>query len=103
MHAVTVSTKTPEYIAVLDHLQQLTDRLKVLPGAEEALLVKFKMKHWVAITTKDHDQLILLALDRIKEHAQDYRVFIDMLDNIEGMDTSSINGKTIPKIMHLCS
>ena len=106
MHAVTVSTTTPEYTAVLDHLSQLTERFKALPGAEEALLVQFKQKRWVAITiTATANELIVLALDRIKEDVQDYRVFIEILDNIEGMDSfvSSINGKTIPKIMHLCS
>ena len=54
---------------------------------------------WVGITiTATANEMIVLALDRIKKKdVRDYRVFIDMLNNVTGMDqvVSSIESNGI--------
>ena len=92
------SKTTSEYTAVLGHLKQLTESLRAIPGAEEALLVEFKQKSWVGIAIRaTAKQLLDLALVRIRKDVRECRVFIDMLNNIEGMDqvVSSIESNGI--------
>ena len=60
--------------------------------------MQFKQRSWVGITiTATANEMIVLALDRIKKDVRDYRVFIDMLNNVTGMDqvVSSIESNGI--------
>ena len=79
---------TPEYDSVLQNLTCIIDHLKVNGDAKERLILKFKEKSWIDITftPKEKDDLILKALNRIREDAKDFLVFIEMLQDITGMD-----------------
>lgn len=74
------------YKAVLSHFQQLKNSLRVTPGAEEELLGLFKINEWISFTaTATAEQLISLALNRIKNDVNNFKVFIDMLKSITGL------------------
>ena len=78
---------TPEYDSVLKNMICIIDHLKVNGDAKERLILKFKEKSWIDITsTPKEDDLILKALHRIREDAKEFLVFIAMLQDITGMD-----------------
>ena len=84
-----------QYKAVLHNMETLRMTL----GAED-LLLKFQEKEWLSIASQAKaDELIRLALDRIKNDIKDYEVFISMLQAITGLSTvtSKITG-----IMYTC-
>ena len=69
------------------NIAQLRDTLRATPDAEEALLVLFKQNNWIAITAKaTAHELIEHALNQIRYDATKYFVFIDMLNEMVGMD-----------------
>ena len=79
---------SPQYKAVLSHLEALTTTLRVTPGAESSLLLKFQQLTWLAIETEaSAKELVTLALNRIKNDVKDYEVFINMLETVPGMKT----------------
>ena len=82
------SSNSPQYKAVLSHLEALTTTLRVTPGAESSLLQKFQELSWLAIGAKaSAKELVTLALNRIENDVKDYEVFTNMLGTIPGMKT----------------
>ena len=76
---------SPQYDVVLKKLEELTERLQF---AKEVgtLLQKFKTREWIALgATATANELVLLALDRIKNQVTDYDVFIRMLNSMPGV------------------
>ena len=74
------------HAVVLKKLQVLTERLK-LAKEVDPLLQKFKMEKWIALgATATANELVLLALDRIKNQVTDYDVFIRMLKSMPGVE-----------------
>ena len=77
----------PQYTVVLKKLQILTERLKCAKEVN-TLLQKFEMQTWIAVgTTATADDLVKLALSRIKDQVTDYDVFIRMLRSMPGVET----------------
>ena len=80
-----IGEASSQYNVVLKQLQALTERLQ-LSKEEETLLQKFKMEKWIAGgATATANELVLLALDRIKNQVTDYDVFIRMLKSMPGV------------------
>ena len=75
----------PQYNVVLKKLQMLTERLQYAKEVE-TLLQKFEMEKWIAVgTAATANDLVKLALSRIKDQVTDYDVFIRMLKNMPGV------------------
>ena len=82
-----MASSSPQYKAVLSHLEALTTTLRIIPGAEDSLLLKFQERLWLAIGAgASAKELVTLALNRIKNDVKDYDVFINMLRYITGME-----------------
>ena len=78
---------TPEYDSVLKNMICIIDHLKVNGDAKERLILKFQEKSWIDITSMPkEDELIRKVLNRIREDAKEFLVFIEMLQDITGMD-----------------
>ena len=76
---------SPQYNVVLGNLQKLTERLQQAKEVE-TLLQKFKMEKWIGTdATATANELVLLALGRIKDEVTDYDVFIKMLKSMPGV------------------
>ena len=85
MHTAALGENSPQYNVVKKKLQALTERLQ-LSKEEETLLQKFKMEEWIADSaTVTANELVLLALNRIKNQVTDYDVFIRMLKSMPGV------------------
>ena len=83
--AATMDERSPHGV-VLKKLQLLTERLQ-LTKEVEPLLQKFKMEKWIALGAKaTANELVELALDRIKNQVTDYDVFIRMLKSMPGVE-----------------
>ena len=79
---------SPQYKAVLSHLEALTTTLRVTPGAVSSLLQKFQELTWLAIGAEaSAKELVTLALNRIENDVKDFDVFMNMLGTIPGMKT----------------
>ena len=75
------------YDCVLNNLDRVTSSLRATPGAQEALAVHYKQKKWLDVTENPSvNDLVTLALTRIKQDSSQYDEFLTMLRNIEGMD-----------------
>ena len=75
----------PQYDVVLEKLEELTECLQFTKEVE-TLLQKFKTQKWIALgTTATANELVLLALNRIKRQVTDYDVFIRMLKSMPGV------------------
>ena len=75
---------------VLKKLQLLTERLQ-LTKEVEPLLQKFKMEKWIALeASATANELVLLALNRIKSEVTDYDVFIRMLKSMPGVEPIAV-------------
>ena len=72
-----------EYDKVRFNMNNIITTLKSTPGATDILTGMYKQKGWMNIT---EDQLVTLALDRIKQDSNQYDLFIGMLRDINGMD-----------------
>ena len=83
----SIYRKSPQYKAVLSHLETLTTALRVTPGAEGSLLLKLQVLSWLPIGAEaSAKELVTLALNRIENDVRDYEVFINMLKNIAAME-----------------
>ena len=81
------SRNSPQYKAVLSHLEVLTTALRVTPGAESSLRLKFQELSWLAIGAEaSANELVTLALNRIENDVRNYDVFVHMLRNVTGME-----------------
>ena len=76
-----------EYDKVHFNMNNIITTLKSTPDTTDMLTGMYKQKGWVNITVHlTEDQLVSLALDRIKQDPKQYDLFIDMLHDIPGMD-----------------
>ena len=75
------------YERVLCNLVDITIGLKVLPRAHTQLTQLYQQNRWLDITDKPNaDELVKLALGRIKVDPNQYDLFIAMLQGITGME-----------------
>ena len=75
------------YNKVCCNMSDIITALKSTPGARDMLTGKYKQKQWINITVyPTEDELVTLALQRIKQDPKQYDIFIDMLSDICGMD-----------------
>ena len=79
--------QTREYKSVLEHIGNISYSLKGNSAAKQALTFKYQEKGWIAITeSPDETSLVRLVLTRISLDPSQYRIFMDMLKDTEGMD-----------------
>ena len=75
------------YDRVLSNLVAITKALKLIPGARVELTQLYQQNKWLDITDKPStDELVTLALGRIKEDPNQYDLFVAMLHSITGME-----------------
>ena len=76
------------YDSVRRNLSKITEALKATPGAKGHLIVLYMQHGWLNYITENpaEDELVSLALQRIKQDPNQYDLFIDMLRDIPGMD-----------------
>ena len=68
-------------------LSDLTEALKLCPGAKDKLTSLYQKQKWLSIATKPTEgELVTLALKRIKQDPSQFDLFIDMFRDTEGMD-----------------
>ena len=85
LYYIAALNKASAQHVVLKKLEALTERLQRAKEVE-TLLQKFKMEEWIAEgATATANELVLLALDRIKDQVTDYDVFIRMLKSMPGV------------------
>ena len=89
---------TLEYERVKTNLSSIITALQSNPSARNSLRQKFKEKGWLSITdSPTEEQLVTRALGRIELDPKQYRVFLAMLRDIEGLDliVNRLTGMTI--------
>ena len=68
-------------------MNDIITALKSTLDTTDMLTGKYKQKGWINITGKPtEEELLTLALQRIKQDPRQYDLFIDMLCDISGMD-----------------
>lgn len=73
--------------SVLSNLVDIVRALKLSHGARAKLTLHFKQHKWLEITENPtEDELVALALERIKQDPSEYDLFVSMLCDVEGMD-----------------
>ena len=80
------------------NLSSIITALQSNPSARNSLRQKFKEKGWLSITdSPTEEQLVTRALGRIELDPKQYRVFLAMLRDIEGLDliVNRLTGMTI--------
>ena len=87
---------TAEYKKVKENMKSFIDTIDSIPYGVKHLTTKFREAGWLALYAKDisADDLIIQALDRIKNDAAEHQVFLDMLRDIVGTDqiVAMLNG-----------
>lgn len=86
------------YKCVREHIDTISDHLKVNRGAKKALIIKYIQKEWFDIDvdkTRDETELVMLALNRISIDAREYDTFMEMLTGIAGTNliVKTLKGK----------
>ena len=75
------------YERVLSNLVDITDILKLTPSAQAKLTQLYQQNKWLEITDKPNaDELVRLALARIKLDPGQYYLFVSMLRDITGLN-----------------
>ena len=83
------SRRTPQYLAVQKNLEKLRRVLKATDGAEESLLTIFKSRGWLDVLAQTKaDGLLAKALNKIENKAENYEVFVQMLQAVPGIEYS---------------
>ena len=78
---------TPEYKSVSNNMEDIINALKTVKGAKECLIMKYWGKGWLPQTANPtEDELVSQVLHRISMKTSEFRIFMDMLNNIKGMD-----------------
>lgn len=68
-------------------MTEITEALKSNPGARENLTLHYKEHKWLNITEyPSENELVTLALVRIKQDSSQFDLFMKMLHDTEGMD-----------------
>ena len=89
---------TLEYERIKTNLSSIITALQSNPSARNSLRQKFKEKGWLSITeSPTEEQLVTHALGRIELDPKQYRVFLVMLRDVEGLDliVNRLTGMTI--------
>ena len=75
------------YDRVLSNLVTITKALKLCSSAQAELTQLYQQNKWLDITDKPiAEELVTLALGRIKEDPNQYDLFVAMLRSITGME-----------------
>ena len=75
------------YDKVLNKLDDIIKTLQLNPGARDKLTRLYRQDKWLDIAARPtEDELVTLALERIKQDPSQFDLFIDMLRDTEGMD-----------------
>ena len=86
-HSLPNLSLCTEYSRVLSNLATITDTLKLSPGAQAKLTQLYQQYKWLEITENPNaDELVRLALERIKLDPNQYDLFVSMLHGITGLD-----------------
>ena len=79
--------QTSEYTRVRQSLGAITEVLDVNHDANQSLRQKFQEERWLSVgSDTEGEGLVTVALSRIKNDAGQFQQFIDMLNDIDGMD-----------------
>ena len=79
--------RTPQYLAVQENLVMLQRTLRGTDEAEDSLLAIFKSRGWLDQLAKTKaDGLIRKALSKIENKVENYELFIEMLQEVSGID-----------------
>ena len=75
------------YDRVLNNLVVITEALESSPSSLDKLTLLYKQHKWLHIKEKpEESQLVILALERIKQDPSQFDLFMKMLCSIKGMD-----------------
>ena len=75
------------YDRVLSNLVIITEALESSPSSLDKLTLLYKQHKWLHIKEKPKEsQLVILALERIKQDPSQFNLFMEMLCSIKGMD-----------------
>ena len=75
------------YKTVLACNTNIVDCLKANSPAKETLIAEYKKRAWIDIAAiPSETELVTLVLDRISIDARQYNIFMEMLENIAGMN-----------------
>ena len=78
---------SPQYKKVLNNKGTIVEALKLTPGATGVLVTKFQEKEWLSITeSPTEEKLVNTVLGRIKRNPANYTTFIDMVEDVTGLD-----------------
>ena len=76
-----------DYDRILSRLDDITETLKLNSDARDKLTSLYQKHKWLSISAKPvEDDLVKLALDRIKHDPSQFDMLISMFQAIEGMD-----------------
>ena len=83
----SLQSKPPGYERVKSQLVKITRLLKARKPACKALTLHYKQESWLEMTEyPTEDELVTLALVRMKDDSSQYDKFLNMLQTIEGLD-----------------
>ena len=78
---------SPGYGRVKSQLVKITSLLKATKPAHKALTLHYKQEGWLEMSANPaEDELVTLALVRMKNDSSQYDKFLNMLQAIEGLD-----------------
>ena len=82
-----LSSHSAGYQCVQSQLVNIVRTLKVTNHASKALTLHYKQEEWLEMTANPtEDELVTLALVRMKDNPSQYDKFLNMLRAIEGLD-----------------
>ena len=75
------------FMSVRAYIPDITNCLKTNRATKEALIMEYQKLGWIPITAiPSETELVTLALDRISNDAGQYNIFMQMLENIAGIN-----------------
>ena len=78
---------TSEYEIVNKNMEDIINALSSVTEARERLIVKYRGKGWLSQTASPTaGELVCQILERIRQKKSEYRVFMEMLKDIKGLD-----------------
>ena len=87
MSSVMAARRAPQYLAVQKNLLKLTRSLEGTDRAEKTLLDAFKAEGWLdQLSQTKANGLLTKALSKIENKAENYEVFIQMLQEVSGIE-----------------
>lgn len=78
---------TAEYQKMMSNMEKLITALQVTPGAYDSLSTKCQEKLWYPPSSDTSaKELVLLVIERIRQEASQFYLFISMLEDVIGLD-----------------